>query len=401
MKKAVMYGAGNIGRGFIGKMFSDSGYSVTFIDIDPRIIDALQCDGRYPVGIVTNEGIRDEIVENVTGVNGAKIEDVAREIADADIMATALGVNALKYVAPHLAAGISLRIENKKPLNILLCENLFEADKYIKNLVLQHLPIEQRTQLDKYIGFVETSVGRMVPALEKPDNILRVNVEPYCFLPVDKDAFVGGVPELNGLYPYSPFSLFVERKLYMHNMGHSITAYLGAIKSYTYIYEAIGDGDILYIVYAALARSALALSLEHDIPVSILLDHASNLLYRFGNEGLKDTVARVGRDTVRKLSPSDRLSGAVKLLSKHGISASYHLLGIAAALHFSGTDDANSAAVFRDTEENGVKYALEKYSEMSENIDVIEGFYDQIRKGQPLKELIKSAMRQENLRPVV
>ena len=36
--KAVMYGAGSIGRGFIGALFSEIGYEVVFIDVNDDVI---------------------------------------------------------------------------------------------------------------------------------------------------------------------------------------------------------------------------------------------------------------------------------------------------------------------------------------------------------------------------
>ena len=59
MKKAVMYGAGNIGRGFIGQLFSESGYEVAFIDVNREIIDQLNRDGQYPVGVLSGTGCRE------------------------------------------------------------------------------------------------------------------------------------------------------------------------------------------------------------------------------------------------------------------------------------------------------------------------------------------------------
>ena len=48
-----MYGAGNIGRGFIGQTFSLAGYKVGFIDVNMTLIDRLNADGEYPVDVVT------------------------------------------------------------------------------------------------------------------------------------------------------------------------------------------------------------------------------------------------------------------------------------------------------------------------------------------------------------
>ena len=69
MKTAIMYGGGNIGRGFIGKVFADSGYEVCFLDIMQDIIDAMNARGQYTVRIVSNEGEQDTVVKPVRAVN--------------------------------------------------------------------------------------------------------------------------------------------------------------------------------------------------------------------------------------------------------------------------------------------------------------------------------------------
>jgi len=37
-KKMIQFGAGNIGRSFIGQLFSRSGYEVVFVDINKELI---------------------------------------------------------------------------------------------------------------------------------------------------------------------------------------------------------------------------------------------------------------------------------------------------------------------------------------------------------------------------
>ncbi len=96
MKKALMYGGGNIGRGFIGQLFHMSGYEISFIDVNMAVIDKLNTDGSYPIYITEKDGYREYLVTGVHGINGRDNEAIAEAIADADIMATAVGVNILK-----------------------------------------------------------------------------------------------------------------------------------------------------------------------------------------------------------------------------------------------------------------------------------------------------------------
>ena len=181
--KAVMYGAGNIGRGFIGMLFSASGYEVTFIDVAEKLIDALNREKTYPVRIVSNEGFEDIDVERICSVNGNNTEAAAQAIAEADIMATAVGVNILKYIVPNLAAGIRRRIQaGGSPLNIIICENLIDADKLLAKLIRAELSEPEQDWFDKNIGLVEASIGRMVPVQTeemKAGNPLRICAEKY------------------------------------------------------------------------------------------------------------------------------------------------------------------------------------------------------------------------------
>lgn len=388
-----MYGAGNIGRGFIGQLFSENGYSVGFIDINQEVIGALNRDNEYPVEIVSNEKIEERVVKNVYGIDGTDLELVSDEIASADIMATAIGVNVLKFIAKPIALGLKKRfLANKKPFNIIICENLIGADAFLKGLIKEQIP-EYAERIDKEVGFVEASIGRMVPVVpeeKKKGNVLRVFVEPYNILPVDKDAFVGEIPTINNLYPSAPFNYFIQRKLFMHNMSHALCAYLGYLRNYNYIYQAVGDYDIKYVAYKALTQSALAISKENGTEIDGLLSHAENLLFRFANVELGDTVERVGRDTKRKLSANDRLIGAIKLCEKHDVPCNFLLIGVAAGMYFAPDSDVSSIELSAFAKENGAKETLVKYCDYTgKYVENIADMFNLLAQGKTLEDLLK------------
>ncbi|HPP75292.1 MAG TPA: mannitol-1-phosphate 5-dehydrogenase, partial [Armatimonadota bacterium] len=53
MKKAVQFGAGNIGRGFIGQLFHESGYEVVFVDVVPDVVRLLNEQRCYTLRIAS------------------------------------------------------------------------------------------------------------------------------------------------------------------------------------------------------------------------------------------------------------------------------------------------------------------------------------------------------------
>ncbi len=397
MKNALMYGAGNIGRGFIGQLFHMSGYEISFIDVNMAVVDKLNTDGQYPIYITDKDGYNEYLVTGVHGVNGRDNEAIAEAMAAADIMATAVGVNILNFIAAPFAGGVRRRMEKgiEAPLNVIICENMIEADKYFAELVKKNLNEAECEYFDSHIALVEPSIGRMVPSTPKEiaeKNPLAVCVEPYCELPVDKNAFKGEIPDIKNMVPFAPFDFFIRRKLFMHNMSHALTAYFGALRGYTYIWEAASDPDIRAVAVQALSEASQALHLEYGVPLEELASFSENLIERFQNKLLGDTIERVGKDTKRKLSENDRFVGTARLCEKHGIQPTCVLAGLAAGLHFAPVGDESSAEVASDARNYGVSHALSVYCGISADTSAakaINDFYTKINEKTPINEIIK------------
>jgi len=366
MKKAVHFGAGNIGRGFLGQLYFESGYATTFVDVVDDVVRALQERGSYPIRIVSEEGEEVIRVEHVTAVHGNEREAVAEALVDAEIASTAVGVNALKFVAPSLAAGIARRFAQSgaRPLNIIVCENLIGAGSHLRELIRGSLPQELHHALDEEVGFVEASIGRMVPVPteeQKGGDALTVVVEPYCELPVDGEAFRGGIPDIAHMKALRNFDAYVERKLFVHNMSHSAVAYLGWLRGYEFVWEAVRDDGIKAEVDAALNESCTGLAAKHGLDPVELASHRRDLLHRYGNRVLGDPVSRVGGDPVRKLGVNDRIIGTARMCQEQNIEPRQIAFVAAAAIHFDNPADTAAQKVQEVRKAGGLEAVLAEF----------------------------------------
>ena len=392
MKQAVMYGGGNIGRGFIGALMSRSGYEVTFVDVAVPVVEELQSRRCYPLRIVSSEGNTDLTINNVTAVNGNDTPAVAQAIARCDIMATAVGARILKFIVPNIVAGLRQRwAEGGKPLNIIICENLNDANKIIEGMIKEQLTDAEKAKFDETVGLVEASIGRMVPVQTeemKDGEPLRVCVESYGFLPVDKAAFKGEIPQIEGMVPFEPFDFFIKRKLFIHNMGHATTAYLGGLLGDEFVWQSIGNPTIRLIAQNAMTESAMALSRHYNVPLEGILLHITDLIGRFGNKALGDTCARVGGDPARKLSPADRMIGSSLLALEEGITPAYIAVGAAAGIK-RYLDEAGEAQSLAAAEK-----VLAEVSQLSADAPLaklILPYYKMIIEGCTVEDLLKAA----------
>jgi len=340
--KLVLFGAGKIGRSFIGQLFSRSGYEVVFIDKDRQLVDALNIKRSYNV-FICDKHSETIVVENVSGVYVDDHQNVAEEIASADVLAVSIGKAGLLHIIPVLSMGLLLR-EKKYPgriLDIILAENMRNADAFFYESLSKMLPDD--FPLDKNIGLVETSIGKMVPLATKRNNddILSVAAEAYNTLIVDKKAFKNPIPDVAGLEAKDHIKAWVDRKLFIHNFGHAAVAYLGYRyhPDKVYLWEALEDKEIRNMVKAGMTQSAEVLHYIYPCVFTRedLYEHIEDLLSRFANVDLADTIFRVGCDLYRKLAPDDRI--VVPLLTALQNNLPYEMIiqVFAAALHFKAT----------------------------------------------------------------
>lgn len=365
MKNAVVYGSGKIGRGFIGKIFAESGYRVCFLDRLQPLVDGLSAAGGYTVRIVSNDGAIESRVPVARALNSQSGEAL-EALAGCDLMATAVGVNELKNIAPNLAKAVSLRMDrNGGPLDVILCENQLGADELMRGWIYEHLNDERRAWADANLGLVEASISRMVPP-PTPEQLaedpLLLRVDPSSELPVDSAAFRGEIPALAGIIPYTPFDFYMKRKLFLNNGSHALCAYLGYEKGCEYIWQAIEDPEIRVAARASMQANADALVAKYGEEVRENVQaYIEDLLARFPNRALNDTVVRVGADPARKLRRNDRIVGAALFALEQGVDPAPIVRGIRAALHFDSPDDPTAPRLQADLREKGIDYVLERY----------------------------------------
>ncbi len=346
-KKLIQFGAGNIGRSFIGQLFNQHGYEVVFVDLNQSLVELLNQQGAYRV-VVKQSGREDQILE-VTGVRAVDARDlsaVADEIAEADLAATAVGGGALPHLAPAFSRGLLARQQRHPdyPLDIILAENIRNGGEIMNRALAEHLPAS--FPLKSMVGLVETSIGKMVPIM--PREALRVDplwvfAEPYNTLILDRRGFRTPPPQLPEIKLVDNITAYVDRKLFIHNLGHAAVGYLGFSENpeYIYLWEALENPEVLRRTRQAMRQAAQGVAAEYpeDLSIEELHEHIEDLLNRFRNQALGDTVFRVGLDLRRKLGRHDRIVGAMLLNRKHGLECEAIVDVLLAALDFRATGE--------------------------------------------------------------
>jgi mannitol-1-phosphate 5-dehydrogenase len=373
VKKAIQYGAGNIGRGFMGQLFWEAKYHTTFIESRKDIVRLLNERKKYPLKLLDAYS-RKEIdlsIDNIDCLEADNEKAIAESVSKADIIGTAVGVKILKLIAPFLAKGLKERKgENPRPVDIYLCENTLEASNILKEAVFEYLTPEEINWAEDNVGFVGTVVARMVPPTSDRFGIkdpLFTVADSFHKLPVNKKNIRAFLPEIQGIEPVNNFTAEFERKLFTHNLGHAVMGYLGYLKNYTYVHEPFDDKFIRPIYDRALDETSQALINKYpqDITAENQKSIRKDVDIRFSNPMIMDTVYRVARDPVRKLGPDDRLIGSVKLCIENGVFPENIAYVCGAAFNYNYSNDETAKKLEYMIQKNGIEKTVETVSEIN------------------------------------
>ena len=361
MKKAVHFGAGNIGRGFIGLLLSQAGYHVSFVDVAAPLVDDINTLGKYNVQIFGEA--EKTLVENVSAINSNENLDALLDaIVEADIVTTAIGPNILKFIAPNIAKGLTKRVAtNQTPLNIIACENMVGGSTVLKNFVYQNLSDDVKPAVEKLIGFPDAAVDRIVP-LQKNDEKLLVKVEPYAEWDVDSKGVKGELPEIKGMTLVDNLGAYIERKLFTVNTGHASIAYLAYQKNLPDISSAMRDEEIVAAARAVWAETSALLIDKYNFDPAVHQKYVDTTEARFKNPEISDEVTRVARGPKRKLSAADRLVSPATQLIERGKKPVALAKVIAAALKFDYAEDKEAVEVQDFIKANGIDAAITNFT---------------------------------------
>ncbi|MCH6231397.1 mannitol-1-phosphate 5-dehydrogenase [Microbacterium sp. CFH 31415] len=358
--KAVHFGAGNIGRGFVGLLLHEGGYELVFSDVAAPLVDAINAVDSYTVHEVGDGGARqqaggvgrspigshDTVVTGFRAINSAEHPDeVIEEIASANVVTTAVGPTILKFVAPHIVAGLALRDPSSPPLQIMACENAINATDVLRDLMRESAG-DAWEALTARAVFANTAVDRIVPAQPEGAGV-DVTVEPFYEWAIERPPFGDEPPVIPGAHFVDDLAPYIERKLFTVNTGHAATAYFGARAGIDTIAAALSDEAIAARVAAALEETSALLEAKHGLDAADLASYRATILGRFRNAALPDTVWRVGRQPLRKLSRHERFVGPAAEAAERGLSVNALVAAMGALLAFDDSEDPQSVDLQR------------------------------------------------------
>lgn len=371
--KALHFGGGNIGRGFIGKILAKAGYEVVFADINMTVIDRLNQDHGYTVHVV-GEGVdQHETVQNVRGINSGDEAAVTAEISDATLVTTAVGPPVLEILAPLLARSLAARYRaGGAPLNIIACENMVRGSSFLKEKVLAAAG-DDAALIDANTGFVDCAVDRIVPPVRGGDaDPLAVTVEVFSEWIVDSTQFKGAVPAIAGMIATDKLMAFIERKLFTLNTGHTALAYFGQLAGKKTVGEAMQDDAVRHAAEAVMKESGAVLIRRYAFDPAAHRAYIDKILKRFANPYLHDDIDRVARQPLRKLGAQERFIKPLNGMLEYDLPHDATVRAIAATLHYHNPDDPQAVEMQYYRQAHGIAATLAKYSDFDNTAVVAE-----------------------------
>lgn len=367
--KNLHFGAGNIGRGFIGELLNKSGYHVTFVDINEAVVNDLKKRDVYTIKVL-DENIEEVEINNFDALNIAtEKEELYKRINEVELITTSIGPNVLPIIAKDIAEGLKQKVadNNEKLLDIVACENMIEGTDFLKGEIFKHLDEKEQEFVEKYVGFPNSAVDRIVPA-QKHDDVLLVEVEKFCEWVVEKDKIkVEENKKINDVYYVDDLNPFIERKLFTVNTGHAALSYIANYLGLELVSEGAKDARVREDFIAVLEETSALLVKKWNFDADEMTAYRNKTIKRFENPRIVDNVTRICRTPIRKLGYNERFIKPIRETSELGLKNDALLKVCSYILTFNSEEDEQSIKLAELIKEKGIISALKEVTELNDD----------------------------------
>ncbi len=358
-RKAVIFGAGKVACGLLGRLLHQSGYESLFVARRQEVIDAIEHHGGYSLNVLQSS-VRSLTVTGCRAITIFDSTSVVNAVASADVVFTAVGIDNLAAIAPAIAAGLWRRTRHgdKRKLNIIACENLPGAGAYLRHQIVSAAPADGAIVVDNVGGFSAALTRQIMTGGAGAPRRLRFHVPGETDLVIDSNGLRPPLAPIHGVVFTDQFSAAVMRKLFTLNCAHAVAAYLGYRQGCEYIHQAAVHPRIAPVLSEAVNEGRAALTAEFPEDADEIDRAATGALEQIIEPRLADPVTRVGRGPRRKLSPRERLVGPAKLALRHRLPSENLCRAIAAALTYDYAKDAEAVAMQQAIAAHGIEQVL-------------------------------------------
>lgn len=364
--KAVHFGAGKIGRGFIAELLHDTGYEIVFVDVNEAVNQELNQYHNYYLYVIEENYRRKEIdkVSSLSPVTQAG--EVIKAVVDADLVTTAVLADNFSKIAKNLAEGLKERLNaGKERINVIPCENAILCGDMLKKEIIKTGMIEEE-QLEQIAAIPNTAVDRMVFGTNR-DGRDGIEIGKDHELVIEKDKLADPKQKpIRGAEYTDNLQKFLERKLYVINCGHAWSGYMAHLMGYKIIQDYFAKKTNVEMTRAVMKEVAALVEKKHGFSHEEMEDYVNFALNRFLTPGITDTVERISRAPIRKLGANDRLVGPASQCEKLGLPNELLLKGIAAAFLFDVKTDEQSVELLDYVKENGIEKAVSHFTGIKE-----------------------------------
>lgn len=378
--KATHFGAGNIGRGFIGQVLRLNNFELVFIDTNEEIIRQINQNHHYQIEYI-DENSTTFLIDKVRALHAVNDKDaVEQTLKVTDIITTSVGVANLKHIAPTLKNALLKRNDKDGSVNILANENAINASDTLKDEIKKLCSKDEWRHIERIAYFVNTAIDRL--ALSKIENGQHIAlVEPYFEWIIDSTQLSPDTPyQLSQVTYVDNLLPFIERKLFIVNAGHAALAYVGALFGYHRIQQALADVQINHLVRDFLSENTAYFITRYLMNEQELLDFIEKTIARHQNPKLSDPIERVGRSPIRKLAENDRLVSPVSKLHELGLKNLSGQKIIAAAYLYNQPKDEEAINLQNTISTLGIKSAVKNISNLnSPLLDSICEIYETVK----------------------